>query len=225
LKSIPWDKIKLVVFDVDGTLYDQSRLRKKMFFKICGYYFFRPWKWKEIYILYQFRKQREMHAGAIGGGIETLQYEWCASVVGTSAEHVKVLTDKWIQQVPLRFLHQCRFEGVEAFFQELRREKISTAIYSDYPADLKLQALELDVDMVACSTQPEIDALKPAPNGINFLLQNLGILPNECLYIGDRQDLDGASALNAGVLWLLVKKGNTLFFKNLLTSFRESIKR
>lgn len=222
MNTIPWDKIKLVVFDVDGTLYNQEMLRRKMLFRLLRHYVFRPWKFKEIFILYHFRKERELHAGTIGGGIETLQYEWCASATRTFPSIVRAVTDKWLQVEPLALLKQCRFKGVEVLFKALHQYNIKLAVYSDFPASQKLKALDLMVDLVACSTQPEIDALKPAPNGLEYLMQNFGVNANECLFIGDREDLDAVCASNAGVHMLLIQKSDPSFFQNLLTALSET---
>ena len=41
-KSINWQNVKVVIFDVDGTLYEQSTLRKKMLLSLLTFYIKRP---------------------------------------------------------------------------------------------------------------------------------------------------------------------------------------
>ncbi len=56
-------KIRLVIFDVDGTLYFQRPVRKEMALRLAGYYLTHPWRWKELLGIYYFRKLRETEAG------------------------------------------------------------------------------------------------------------------------------------------------------------------
>lgn len=108
---------------------------------------------------------------------------------------------------PNKYLKHYMYPGVGIFFNELQKQGISTAIYSDYPAAQKLKAMGLKADLVVNSTDPAINALKPAPNGILYILEQLGIQNKEtCLFIGDRDELDGACARNAGVNFLLLDK-------------------
>ena len=66
--------------------------------------------------------------------------------------------------------------------------------------------MELVADVVVSSTDPEINRLKPAPQGLLHVADKLGLAPSECLFIGDRQELDGACAEQAGMPYLIVDK-------------------
>ena len=37
-QAIDWTRTKAVIFDVDGTLYAQSKLRHRMLYDLLGYY-------------------------------------------------------------------------------------------------------------------------------------------------------------------------------------------
>ncbi len=91
--NIDWKKIKVVIFDVDGTLYDQSIMRKKMMFALLSYYLIRPWKYKELKILSDFRKEREKRTGDVGKDIQNAQYEWCAAKGNYPLSVVKSVVD------------------------------------------------------------------------------------------------------------------------------------
>ena len=225
MKDIPWDTIELVIFDVDGTLYDQSKLRKKMLLALIGHYIIRPWKYYDLLILYHFRKEREKHAGYKSDNLEDAQYEWCLNKVNSSVGEVKRVIADWIFTFPNPYLSSCKYPGVAAFFEELEKKKIATAVYSDYDAAQKLQHLNLQVDLVASSTEAKINALKPLPDGLNFILSELKIQDKQkCLFIGDRFELDGACADAAGIPFLLVnkQKDGASFYEALSASLKKT---
>jgi len=77
-----------------------------------------------------------------------------------------------------------------------------TALVSDYPATSKLEALgarEL-FDVVVCCGEPGgPPRLKPDPAGMLLAASKLGVPPEQCLVLGDRQDADGLAAERAGM--------------------------
>jgi FMN phosphatase YigB (HAD superfamily) len=199
--------LELVIFDVDGTLYHQSKLRKIMFFKIISYYLLRPWKFKELFILYHFRKEREKRAGFTGVNLQEEQYIWCAQKLNVKIETVKDVIDKWIFTLPNDSLKSCMYPGVSKFIADLKLQGAKTAIYSDYNSKNKLKKMGLYVDLEVSSTDPEVNSFKPLPDGLLLILSEMNISNKKnCLYIGDRFELDGLCAKNAGIPFLLVDK-------------------
>jgi phosphoglycolate phosphatase/putative hydrolase of the HAD superfamily len=222
--AIDWNQIKLVVFDVDGTLYDQEGLRRHMLRKLLLHYGVRPWFAKELKVLQSFRRQREAHAGEAGGGIDRLQYEWTAKETGVSAARVEAIVTRWMLEIPLPLLKRYRYSGVDAFLQALKEKGISAQVYSDYPYERKLEAMELVMDGGVDSTQPEVDAFKPHPKGLQYLLALNDVKPEFCVFIGDREERDGDCARNAGVHSIIVDTKNRAFFNDLTQELRGSSK-
>lgn len=213
-------ELKLVVLDVDGTLYVQSVLRKIMRRKLLSYYLLRPWKIRELLVLYYFRKERENKAGYQGTDLEQEQYAWAAARTGRSVQSVKEIISYWIFTVPNPYLRQCMYSGLPAFFEALRRKRIRIAIYSDYDSREKLKQMGLEADFQLSSTDPRVNCFKPSPKGLLVTLAEFNIRDKEnCLFIGDRIELDGECAAAAGVPFLLVEKGSEgTNFYNKLTS-------
>ncbi|MFD1874975.1 HAD family hydrolase [Hymenobacter bucti] len=203
-QELDWTSIKAVIFDVDGTLYAQSKLRRRMLFDLLSYYALRPWRLGEMLLLRRFRAEREKRPGHQGPDLENAQYAWCAEGSQFSVAQVRAVVGRWMFSHPNQYLGSCAYPGAGAFFDALRQRGIQVGIYSDYPAHDKLVALGLRADSVVSSTDPEIDQLKPNPKGLLHVAAALGRAPAECLFVGDRAELDGVCAERAGMPWLLV---------------------
>lgn len=222
--KINLSKIKVVIFDVDGTLYDQSKLRRKMLLELLKYYLVRPWRLKELLILSHFRSERENKNNYNDAGlIEDLQYEWCAVKGNYSLTDVKEIVKQWMFVFPNPYLKQYVFEGVNTFFNFLKQSNIKIAIYSDYKADDKLKSMGLEADLIVSSTDTYINKLKPNPEGLNFIVKHFTVSKEECLFIGDRQEMDAECAINAQMPYIILsknKKEKNEFFINLKNKFK-----
>ncbi|WP_207534712.1 HAD family hydrolase [Desertivirga arenae] len=217
-----WENVKAVIFDVDGTLYEQSRLRKKMLATLLLHYSVRPWRFRELQALYHFRLEREKRPGYCSQDLENEQYLWCADKLKVKPEKIKSLVERWMFSAPNRFLSDCMFPGIKDFFLVLKDAGIKTAIYSDYKAREKLLAMGLEPDLVVSSTDPYINRLKPDPTALLFVAGQFSLDPSDCLFIGDREELDGQCAINAGLPYLIVDKkpfGSFDFYTNLISQF------
>lgn len=204
--EVEWEKVKAVIFDVDGTLYTQGKLRKKMAFSLLKHYALRPWSFRDLTVLHHFRKEREKKAGYQGGNLENAQYDWCAGKVNRPIAEIKKVVEQWMFAYPNQYLPTCMYLGVKEFFLALQGHQIKVAIYSDYKALDKLGAMGLEADLVVCSTDPEVDRLKPDPKGLLYAAERLGVEVGACLFIGDRQEMDGECAIRAGMPYLIVDK-------------------
>ena len=201
---INYSKTKVVIFDVDGTLYNQQKLRFYMLKHIFFYLLKHPFKIKEIRIINEFRKQREIRCGEKVENIETAQYIWAAEKCRVNPDMVKKLVNKWIYEIPLQYLKKSRKIGIKRLFKKIKNNGIKIAIYSDYPSRNKLKALNLRADLIVSSTDIEIDVFKPNPKGLKYIADTLKQSISDCMFIGDRQDKDGLCALNAGMLYVIL---------------------
>lgn len=215
-RGVDWGALRAVVLDVDGTLYDQRRLRGRMALRLASHFLFRPWTLKDLYILYRFRKMREAIAEAPHSDVDTLQYAVVAERLGCSAGKVRSVVDKWIYREPLPFLMDCKYPGADDFIEQLREKGIGVAFLSDYPVVEKLQAMGIRSERSYCATDPSIDRLKPSPKGLSVIIDEFGIDARHCLMIGDRYERDGRSAEALGMPYLLIGKGERSFFPRLV---------
>lgn len=204
LNDLDLSHIQLVVFDVDGTLYDQKRLRKAMLSKLITHYLFRPLRWYELKIISTFRKEREHLAAKKMTNLQEMQFQVCADKLGIEVNRVKKIIDHWIFSQPLPLLKQHVFPEIYHFLNKLREKNIPVAIWSDYAALDKLKAMDIEADLVVAATDASVDKFKPDPTGLNFILNHFKCKPENALMVGDRDELDGESARKVGMQYFQV---------------------
>lgn len=197
---------KAVIFDLDGTLYDQPKLRKRMLIEMFRRCIGNPSSIRDAMIVSHFRKAREDHSASMEPGIERLQFEWGAQRAKVSTERVQRVVMDWIFDRPLKYMADCRFAGVGELFFALKEAGMRIGIFSDYPARDKMDALGLQADVLVSATDPDVDRLKPDPRGLLVAASRLGVAIRECILIGDRNDKDGESARLVGMQYLIKKK-------------------
>ena len=82
---------KAVIFDVDGTLYDQRKLRLCMVREMFNCVLWQPGRIAELRILWLFRRMREKLAAEASFDLESQQYVWPAQTASGSPEKVRKL--------------------------------------------------------------------------------------------------------------------------------------
>ncbi len=206
-----FSNIRAVLFDLDGTLYHQPPLRILMALELSTL----PLnvgslaKTRSILqIIKHFRSMREelRDLGSPSDWLDELQYRHPAAAVGVGPDEVRRIVGEWIYHRPLKYIKWCRRRGVGSFFAEAQRRGIKIGVFSDYPAQEKLKALELDsyVQLVLCSTDKEINAFKPHPRGYLRACEHWGLQPHEVLYVGDRPEVDAKGATAAGMPCMMI---------------------
>lgn len=192
-----WRDIRLVVFDVDGTLYRQDRLRLRMAIELIldGV---KGRGRATVDVLARYRRIREAIGEQGVPDFNTVLLERTAVECGCSAATVDAIVKEWIDNRPLRFLPRLRYAGLDILFDSLRRHRKVVGIFSDYPAAAKLEALGLKADIVISSTDARVGVLKPNPEGLIQIMMAAGASPAQTLMIGDRVDRDGVAARTAG---------------------------
>lgn len=222
---IDWEKIKVLILDVDGTLYNQSGLRRRMLYALLKYYLVRPTQLRDLLILYFFRSERGKKAGYCSNNLEIEQYLWCAAKIDAPLERIKKVVSKWMFEFPNPYLYACRYAELYPFLQLLKEHQIKVVIYSDYGAIDKLKALKIEADLVVASTDTEVNCLKPKPIALFHIMKHFGVDSAECLYIGDRDELDGICAARAKIRYLNINKYNSgTLYTVLANSLREHYK-
>ena len=134
-----WDCIDLVVFDVDGTLYDQRALRVHSAWELCLH----TLSTSHFTVPEALRTYRELRENMGDEEIEDFETELIRKTAASTAwaEKVRAVVEEWIELRPLSHLAALRFAGLVELFSKLKRKGKSVGIFSDYPAMAKLAAL------------------------------------------------------------------------------------
>ena len=217
----PITQYKALVFDLDGTLYYQRRLRIKMAWMLLGYYLCHFWRIKELFVVKEFRKVREgwdaiskdsgfdetdgTKAGT-GAGLEDIQYAYVAKRMNETPENVKNTVETWIYDKPLKAVYETRDVKLLEMIGRYRSLGQKIFIFSDYPIEDKLNALGLSADGMYAATDERVNALKPDPRGLELIMQDHGYDKSDILMIGDRMSRDGQAAINAGCDYVILPK-------------------
>jgi FMN phosphatase YigB (HAD superfamily) len=199
---LDWDRVHLVVFDVDGTLYRQRPLRLRMARDILLHTLLKR-DLNVVAVLAKYRRIRERLGDEEAIDFERALIAQTAVATGNSPDRVRAIVSEWVERRPLRYLAACRYPGLIQLFAGLRRSGKSIGILSDYPAKAKLEALNLTANYVVFAGDEGIGLLKPHPRGLASLITAAGVEPHQTVVIGDRVDRDGLVARRAGAQALI----------------------
>ncbi len=226
--SNSFKNIQLVIFDLDGTLYDQRKLRRRLYFLFIFNLFLGKINLLDLKIVAEFRRQREKHKGYSSPSLEEDQYSWCLEKTRVPVKKIRETIEKLMFNIPLGLLKKVLYPQTISFIDLLRKNEIKTAVYSDYPVTEKLLAIGIKADKTFCSTHRNIAQLKPSKKGPVEICKAFGCDTDKAIYIGDREDTDGESARMAGISFIKVhsnqaRKGT--FYGNLINLVKNDRKR
>jgi HAD superfamily hydrolase (TIGR01549 family) len=187
------------LIDLDGTLYHARPVQALAALELlCRGPF-------AIGVVRAFRQEHERMRR------EAIAFEpdpWRAQISRTAVRlelapaRVETLARRWLIERPGRWLRFFRRRQLLAAIHAARSRGIRTGLVSDYPASEKLARMGLAslFDTIVASGEPGGPTrLKPHPAGFLLAAERLGIAPERCLVIGDREDADGAAARAAGM--------------------------
>jgi putative hydrolase of the HAD superfamily len=197
-----WHGVKLVAFDVDGTLYDQRALRLRIGRDLLSRAF-RHCDFEVLRVLGTYRSLREQFGDAETPDFDSQLVASTATAARSTESKVRTIVAEWIEQRPLAYLSDCRYSGVTELFSGLRRHRKILGVVSDYPAEAKLAALGLVADFVVSATDSDVAVLKPHPRGLQQLMRRANVSPSATLLIGDRAERDGSAAQRANTRCLI----------------------
>ena len=193
--------IRLVVFDLDGTMYDKKGLACRMFFAA-----FRDWR-----LMLAERRTRKLLRGQWFENEDRFYdayFKTMTTICNLSTD--KLQTWYFDRYMPLmveliRKKHRPS-EWLANFINICKENSVQLVVLSDYGhVAEKLDALGVDkkhFDWLISA--PELGGLKPAPQILLQILEREKIAPEQCLVVGDREDTDGQLAQSVGAFFQLV---------------------
>ena len=197
-----------VLFDVDGTLYRQGPVRRRMALRIVVAHLASPRSGIEVArCLAAYRRaQEELRGASPMRDLGEEQVRRAAKRCGAPPERVRAIVERWMEREPLPLVAAYARAGLRELLDALDAAGAQAGVVSDYPAEAKLRALRVHGRFRAVVTAQDagVGAFKPNPAGILQALQCLGVTSERAVYVGDREDVDGRAAAAAGARFVMV---------------------
>lgn len=197
------ERCRAWLLDLDGTLYRHLPVKLAIGLELvlAGR--------SVVPIIRRFRTEHDALRGEDPTGDSPFaeQIARTAEACELTEDQVRGVVQEWMFERPGKYLRLFRREALLAEVRAHRGRGGCTALVSDYPAAVKLEALGVRdlFDVVVASGEPGGPRrLKPDPHGYLAAARALDTPPEECLVIGDRQDTDGDAARRAGMRFRLV---------------------
>ena len=203
MKSL--SKYKAWILDFDGTLYYQLPMRICMALILLAHYLIRPWKISELILIQNYRQLREKRFGADKKNFYILQLEKISAKYKIPVSEIEKLLEFWFFDRPLSVIKKFQRKNLIESIIQHQRLGVKMIVYSDYPVNKKISAVDFKPDYTFYSNDEIIKCMKPDSAGLKNILKSLNLKPDEVIFIGDRDDRDGLCAKNAGVDYLNVK--------------------
>lgn len=191
---------KVYIFDMDGTLYSQQKMRSLMAKKLLVKSLFKPATICDIIVILKFRRLREKEEYK-DVTIDEL-YRLVGDNVGKKQEFVKQIIERWMFRIPLECIQTCKYESVIDYILTVQEDNKKVILYSDYPVEDKAKALGITCDKMYSAGQGIPDELKPSKKIMDIIISDLvgrGYERKDILYVGDRDEKDGISAKLGGI--------------------------
>lgn len=192
--------IQTVVFDLDGTLYNKKGLACKMVFRL----------WRTLPLLIAERKTRSAMS-AIPFECEKDFYHYLFTIMAQKSHKTIEQTKAWYNDIYMPTMvnligQQPIRENVVQLLHECKQKGLQTILLSDYGcAEEKLKVLGIPLEEFDYITDaPSWGALKPQKALLLPLLDYCHANPQTTLFVGDRDDKDGASARTIGAQFMHV---------------------
>jgi HAD superfamily hydrolase (TIGR01549 family) len=198
-----------LIFDLDGTLYRQAGLRRAMLLRLVRAHAWRPVRgWRTARILGAYRRAQESlrDSSLVTDDLGAAQLRWTCERLKSDPIDISECVTLWMEREPLAILGRYLYSDLIDFLEACRGQGLRLGLFSDYPAEAKLEALRVRgfFEVVLTAQSPEVGAFKPNPRGLLAVARALDVHPADCLYIGDRPEVDAAAARAAGMACCII---------------------
>lgn len=188
--------IKLVIFDLDGTVCDTlDGITKAMNLAFMDNNLS--------------ENSRDWYLKGIGNGAKELVKE-SLPVSNKTEEMVNKVLEKFIKYYELNWGYELKvYPGMDEVIKLIKQKGITIAVNTNKPHHIAVEVIKKFYDgsviskIVGSSNEY---ARKPNPYGVKLILDQFNVLPSECLYVGD-SSVDILTAENASIISVSVPWG------------------
>ena len=201
IEDIDLESIDAVIFDLDGTMYNKASLARRIVSGELG----------RLGVLSREQAARKSLRGKYFGTGEAFYDAFFLEMADGNRFFAKFARFWYFYDYmplmvrTLRYMYRTE-DWVLEFVRDLRRAGKKVAVYSDYGCvEKKMKALGMPLEMVdVIAAAPDLGGLKPAKEPLMKVINQLGVKPERCLMIGDRDDTDGASARALNMQFMMI---------------------
>ncbi len=199
--SILTPQTRLVVFDLDGTLYTKKCMVWRML-KAA------PRDWRMMLAERKTRRALRGQYFETKAAFEKAFFHIFAEIRGGSEQDAIEWYDNLYMPLMVGVIRKYykSVEWLPTFAEECKKRDIRLVVLSDYGHTReKLAALNIEEQLFDwVVSAPELGGLKPAPQLMHQVAERMNVTPDQCLVIGDREDTDGLLAEAIGARFFLV---------------------
>lgn len=191
---------KAVIFDLDGTLYDKSKLARRLIWSqlLRG----------KLLLLKREREVRRMLRGRHFDSETDFYDTFFLSFLNPDNARKWYMEEYMPDMVRILRQHYHVADWVGPTFRKLRQEQVMTVVFSDYGCVReKLEAIGFNLSWADyLFDAPSLGGLKPCVESFERIAHILQLQPEECLMVGDREDTDYEGARSVGMDFEFVRK-------------------
>jgi HAD superfamily hydrolase (TIGR01509 family) len=213
---------RALLFDLDGTLYLQAPVRRRMALRLAGHLAKSPAQGlRDLRLLRAYRRAQEYLRSADHGGSAEEQLRLSLEWTGCDPARARLCIERWMQTEPLDVLPRHVRPGIAPLLKTARQRGLKLGVVSDYPAVQKLRVMGLldSFDTVVCAQEAGIDVFKPSPRSLLAAASVLGVAPADAVYIGDRPEVDAEAARRAGMPSIMIAGTSHRLSSNVVADF------
>ncbi len=199
---------KAVIFDLDGTLYNNRHLPIQLVMSNPSKAF---WMLSERIV----RRRLAGREFESEQDFRDTQYRLIGTKHGSTREDAKQWYENSYMPTMVRLIGERhpRYPWAVPLIDSYRQQGCKIALFSDYAwTREKLAALGIDERLFDVIVDgPGLAGLKPCKRSFMRVVEMLGATPKTTLMYGDRDDTDGAGCRDVGIKFINVKKEKLCF--------------